>query len=215
MDAVGDESAARIAYGRAIEIDSSSAEARNAIGVLLYRAGDFDQAIVHFSEAAKSRPQEAAYRENLGRAYRRKAMAKEAEETLAEAAGLGTPSARLWSSIGHLRAEQKQMDQARAAFTSALEAEPGNEEAATGLAAVLVDAGKIPDAETILLDALAVTPASGVLWNDLGVVRIRRGDFPGAVEALKKALTAEKPPEPTAANLERAEQLLALDRAAS
>jgi hypothetical protein len=44
---------------------------------------------------------------------------------------------------------------------------------------------------------------------------LRRGDFGGAVEALRKALTVEKPPEVAKANLERAEQLLALDRAAS
>ena len=215
MEAAGDESAARLAYGRAIEIDSSSAEARNEFGVLLFRAGDFDQAIQHFSEAVKSRPQEAAYRENLGRAYRRKAMAKEAESELAEAARLGPPSASLWSAVGHLRVEQKKMDEARAAFAAALEVEPGNEEAAAGLAAALVEAGKIEDAESTLVRAIEVTPASGVLWNDLGVVRMRRGDFGGAVEALRKALTVEKPPEPTQANLERAEQLLAVDRAAS
>jgi len=215
MEAVGDESAARLAYGRAIEIDSSSAEARNEFGVLLYRAGDFDQAIQQFSEAAKSRPQEAAYRENLGRAYRRKAMVKEAEAELTEAARLGASSASLWSAIGHLRVEQKKMDEARAAFTSALEIEPGDEEAASGLATALVEANRVEEAETVLVKAIEVTPASGVLWNDLGVVRLRRGDFGGAVEALRKALTVEKPPEPAQANLERAEQLLALDRAAS
>jgi Flp pilus assembly protein TadD len=54
-----------------------------------------------------------------------------------------------------------------------------------------------------------------VLWNDLGVVRMRRGDFAGAVEALHKSLSLEKPPDAAKANLDRAEQLLALDRAAS
>jgi len=46
-------------------------------------------------------------------------------------------------------------------------------------------------------------------------VRMRRGDFPGSVEALHKALTLESPPDSAKANLDRAEQLLALDRAAS
>jgi Flp pilus assembly protein TadD len=215
LEAAGDESGARLAYGRALEMDPGSAPAQNDFGVLLYRAGDYDQAIRHFSEAVKVSPQDAAYRENLGRAYRRKAMAKEAERELAEAARLGPVSASLWSTIGHLRAEQKNMDEARAAFTSALEIEPGNEEAASGLAAALVEADRPADAETVLVKAIEVSPASGVLWNDLGVVRMRRGDFGGAVEALRKALTVEKPPEPTQANLDRAEQLLALDRAAS
>jgi hypothetical protein len=44
---------------------------------------------------------------------------------------------------------------------------------------------------------------------------MRRGDFSGSVEALHKALTLETPPDAAKANLERAEQLLSLDRAAS
>ncbi|HEY3171469.1 MAG TPA: tetratricopeptide repeat protein [Thermoanaerobaculia bacterium] len=215
LDAAGDSSGARLAFGRAIEIDSTSAEARNDFGVLLYRAGDVDQAIQNFSEAAKMKPQEGAYHENLGRAYRKKGLLKDAEHELAEAARLGPGNAGLWSAVGHLRAEQKNAEEARAAFTSALDAEPGNEEAASGLAAALAESGKFAEAESALVKAIETNPRSAVLWNDLGVVRMRRGDFAGSVEALHKALSLETPPEAARANLERAEQLLALDRAAS
>ena len=214
LDAAGDEGAARTAYGRAIEIDKSSAEAHNDFGVLLYRAGDADQAIPHFAEAAKLRPEESAYRENLGRAYRKKGMAAEAARELAEAARLGPQSPELWSALGHLRLEDKKPEDARSAFSSAVGVEPGNEEAASGLAAALYDSGKLEDAEVALQKSLNVNPTSAVLWNDLGVVRLRRGDYAGAVDALQKALTLEKPPEATKANLDRAQQLLALDRAA-
>jgi Flp pilus assembly protein TadD len=215
LEAVGDPSGARLAYGRAIEIDAASPEAHNDFGVLLYRAGEVEPAIQQFSEATRLRAGEAAYHENLGRAYRRKGMAKEAEQELAEAARLGPPSAALWSALGYLRTEQKNVEEAGVAFASALEAEPGNEAAASGLAAALADGGKLAEAETVLLKALEVSPASAVLWNDLGVVRMRRGDFPGAVEALHKALSLEGPPDGARANLDRAEQLLSLDRAAS
>ena len=218
LEAVGDPSGARLAYGRAIEIDPSSAEAHNDFGVLLYRAGEVEPAIQQFSEATRARTGEAAYHENLGRAYRRKGMTKEAEQELAEAARLEASLGEVgldWSAVGHLRAEQKNVDEARAAFTSALAVEPGNEEAASGLAAALVEGDKLADAETVLLKALEQSPASAVLWNDLGVVRMRRGDFPGSVEALHKALTLEGPPDAAKANLDRAVQLLALDRAAS
>jgi Flp pilus assembly protein TadD len=210
----GDESAARLAYGRAIEIDPSSADAHNDFGVLLYRAGEVDAAIPHFAEAAKLSADRAEYRENLGRAYRKKGMTKEAELELAEAARLAAPSASLWSALGHLRNEQKSLEEARSAFASAVEAEPGNEEAASGLAAALFEAGKHEEAEGVLVKSLEVNPGSAVLWNDLGVVRMRRGDFSGSVEALHKAISLEKPPDAAKANLERAEQLLALDRAA-
>ncbi|HEX9149207.1 MAG TPA: tetratricopeptide repeat protein [Thermoanaerobaculia bacterium] len=215
LQEAGDDSAARLAYGRAIEIDASSPEAHNDFGVLLYRAGDTDQAIEHFSEAAKLRPDEPAYHENLGRAYRKKGMAKEAETELASAARLGTPTAPLWATLGRLRVEQKNPEEARAAFGSALAADPGNEEAASGLAAALYETGKLEQAESVLVKSIESNPGSSVLWNDLGVVRMRRSDFAGAVEAFRKALSLEKPPEASKANLDRAEQLLALDRAAS
>jgi Flp pilus assembly protein TadD len=215
MDAAGDESAARLAYGRAIEIDSTSAEAHNDFGVMLYRSGEVEQAIQHFSEAAKIRPDEPAYHENLGRAYRKKGLLEDAERELDDAARLGQPNASLWSALGQLKAEGKNAEEARAAFTSALQVDSGNEEAASGLAAVLFETGKLEEAETALVEALEVNASSGVLWNDLGVVRMRRGDFAGAVEALHKSLSLEKPPDAAKANLDRAEQLLALDRAAS
>ena len=215
LQEAGDDSAARLAYGRAIEIDASSPEAHNDFGVLLYRAGDTEQAIEHFSEATKLRPDEPAYHENLGRAYRKKGMAKEAEAELASAARLGAPTAALWSTLGHLRVEQKNADEARAAFRSALAADPGNEEAASALAAALYETGKYEEAESMLAKSIESTPGSSVLWNDLGVVRMRRSDFAGAVEAFRKALSLEKPPVAAKANLDRAEQLLALDRAAS
>jgi len=215
LAAAGDSSGARIAHGRSIEIDPSSAEAHNDYGALLYEAGDVDQAVPQFAEAAKLRPQEAAYRENLGRAYRKKGMAKEAEQELAEAARLGGASASLFSALGHIQVEQKNSEAARAAFASAVAADPGNEEAASGLGAALTEAGKLEEAETALVKALEVNPASAVLWNDLGVVRMRRSDFAGAVEALRKASSLEAPPEATKANLARAEELLALERAAS
>ena len=215
LDAAGDAGGARLAYGRAIEMDSTSAEARNDFGVLLYRAGDVDAAVQNFSEAAKLKPQEGAYHENLGRAYRKKGLLKDAEHELTEAARLGPPNAGLWSAVGHMRAEQKNVEEARAAFASALEAEPGNEEAASGLAAALAEAGNFSEAESVLGKALEMNPKSAVLWNDLGVVRMRRGDFGGSVEALHKTLSLETPPAAAKTNLDRAEQLLALDRAAS
>ena len=214
LGAAGDAGGARLAYGRAIEMDSTSAQARNDFGVLLYRAGDVDAAVQNFSEAAKLKPQEGAYHENLGRAYRKKGLLKDAEHELAEAARLGPPNAALWSAVGHMRAEQKNAEEAGVAFASALEAEPGNEEAASGLAAALAEAGKVAEAESVLGKALETNPKSAVLWNDLGVVRMRRGDFGGSVEALHQALSLETPPAAAKANLDRAEQLLALDRAA-
>ena len=45
VDKLKDHSAARIAYGRAVEIDPASAEARNDFGVFLFRSDQADRSL--------------------------------------------------------------------------------------------------------------------------------------------------------------------------
>ena len=57
MEELKDLTAARLAYGRAIEIDPSSAEAHNDFGVFLCRSGELDRAIEEMVQAVKLAPQ--------------------------------------------------------------------------------------------------------------------------------------------------------------
>jgi tetratricopeptide (TPR) repeat protein len=210
-----DKTAARIAYGRAIEIDPSSAEARNDFGIFLFRSGDIDRAISELIEAVRLAPQKAVYHENLGRLFRKQGKAKEAERELADATRLAPNETAAWATLGHLRLEIKKPEDAATAFRAALDLDPSSEEAASGLSAALVEAGRLPDAEDALTKALQARPQSAVLWNNLGVVRSRRGAFAGAVEAFQKALVIDANLEEAKTNLSRAEQLAAIDRAAA
>src|SRR5262249_5590261 len=83
-----DKTAARIAYGRAIEIDPNLPEARNDFGVFLLKNGEPDRAISELIEAVRVAPQKAVFHENLGRAYRRQQKWREAERELSEATRL-------------------------------------------------------------------------------------------------------------------------------
>lgn len=215
MDALGDSTGARLAYGRAIETDPSDASARNDFGVFLFRAGELDRAMQELIEAVRLEPQRAVLHENLGRAFRKKGMRKESERELADAARLAPNEKDVWTLLGHLRAERKAPEEAATAYASAFHLDPANEEAASGLGAVLAEAGKLAEAETALVKALEANPKSAVLWNNLGVVRTRRGTFGGAVEAFQKAIALDANLEAAKSNLLRAQQLFALERAAS
>ena len=52
-------------------------------------------------------------------------------------------------------------------------------------------------------------------WNNLGVVRTRRGEYALAVEAFQRALSIDAGLEAARTNLARASQLYAIDRAVS
>jgi tetratricopeptide (TPR) repeat protein len=214
MSDLGDKSAARIAFGRAIEIDPASADARNDFGVFLFRSEDLDRSVEELMEAVRLNGT-AIFHENLGRAFRKKKMWKEAERELAEATHLSPNDTAAWTALGATRAEEKKQDDAATAFVSALSLDPLNEEAAAGLALVLADAGKLAEAEAALVKAIESNAKSPVLWNNLGVVRVQRGSYAPGVEAFEKALALDGGFEAAKSNLSRASELSLLEQSAS
>jgi tetratricopeptide (TPR) repeat protein len=215
MDELKDRTAARLAYGRAIEIDPASAEARNDFGVFLYHSGETERAIEELIETVRLAPTRAVFHENLGRAFRKKGMRREAERELADAARLAPNDISVWTTLGLLRIEQKRPDEAATAYESGFNLDPKSEEAAAGLSVALMDSGKLLEAETALGKALEARPDSALLWNNLGVVRTRRGEYAPAVEAFQKALSIDTSLEAAKTNLTRARELYAIDRAVS
>ena len=215
LNELGDKSAARIAFGRAIEIGPAAAESRNDFGVFLFRADETDRSVEELIEAVRLDGSKAVYHENLGRAYRKKGMAREAERELADAARLAPNDAAVWTALGHVRADQKKADEAATAFATALSLDPASEDAATALGSVLADTGKLEEAEAALMKAIETNTKSPVLWNNLGAVRVRRGNNAGAIEAFQKALTMDAAFDAARANLTRATELAALEKAAS
>ena len=213
MEELKDLTAARLAYGRAIEIDPSSAEAHNDFGVFLSRSGELDRSIEELIQAVRLAPSRSVYHENLGRVYRKKGLWKEAEREIAEASRLSPNEIAVWSTLGDLRRKLKRPEDAATAYSAAFQLDPSSEEAATGLAASLSETGKLQDAEAALQKAIEARPASATLWNNLGVVRTRRGAYPEAIAAFQKALSNNAGLAQAKANLERAEQLLAIARA--
>ena len=215
LSEVGDKSAARIAFGRAIEIDPASAEARNDFGVFLFRSGEVDRSLEELVEAVRLNASNATYHENLGRVFRKKGMWKESDRELSETARLAPKETAVWTALGRVRVEQQKPDEAAVAFSTALTLDPLSEEAATGLSGVLAAAGKLPEAEAALSGAIENNTKSPVLWNNLGVVRTRRGNYAGALDAFQKAIALDASFDVAKANLARASQLAALEKAAS
>jgi len=214
LEQLKDQSGARLAYGRAIEMDPSSADAHNDFGVFLARGGETDRAIEELIQAVRLTPQRPVYHENLGRVFRKKGMWKEAERELAEASRLAPNDTAVWTTLGDLRRRLNRSEDAATAYAAAFQIDASSEEAAAGLAAALSDAGKGAEAEAALQKALEARPGAATLWNQLGVLRTRRGGYADAITAFQKALSLNPGLAAAKTNLERAQQLLALERAA-
>jgi Tfp pilus assembly protein PilF len=66
-----------------------------------------------------------------------------------------------------------------------------------------------------LTKAIEANAKSPALWNNLGAVRVRRGNTTAAIDAFQKALTMDAGFDAARANLTRATEIAALEKAAS
>lgn len=64
--AAGDHEASEVALRKAVELDSGSAKAHEALGVLLDKLGRLDESIVHYEAARKARPRDPSILNNYG-----------------------------------------------------------------------------------------------------------------------------------------------------
>lgn len=76
-------------------------------------------------------------------------------------------------------------------YRKALELDPGLEESAVNLAAILVEAGKFDEAATLMKKAIAKDPKNAALQVNLGMALAGKNDVDGASKAFDEALKIE------------------------
>lgn len=118
------------------------------------------------------------------------------------------PSADTLYYLGRVLAGQGKDDEAITVFTNTITRHPEYLAAYVDLAEIYVRQRRFADAETLLVQGLEADPRSGVLWNNLGMVRMFRQNDEGAREAFAKAVAAAPREERYAANLALATGLL-------
>lgn len=87
------------AYRSALDLDSSSVETHNAIGVVLGRQGRLDEAIAAFEHAAALAPDAPHVLSNLGHALMLAGRNAEAVRTLRRATALDPNSQKAWANL--------------------------------------------------------------------------------------------------------------------
>lgn len=83
---------------------------------------------------------------------------------------------------------QGEPDSAREQFEKAREIDPGNSDAAEGIAFVQASAGKYAEARTTLSDLLAQRPDAPDAWTLLGDLELEQGNFEAAESAFTEAI---------------------------
>jgi tetratricopeptide (TPR) repeat protein len=165
----------------------------------------------------RANPNDVAAHRLLARIYLRQAsntrnntfdtaMLRRAMEEYETVTRLDPQDAASWVMLGRLYSALENRSAAEQAFEKALEAEPDNEDALVGLAAVYSDRGDAARAAELLKRAADKTPTAAALIR-LATAYEEMKEFALAAETLRKALEMN-PPDAGAVREKRAEYLI-------
>jgi LPS sulfotransferase NodH/glycosyltransferase involved in cell wall biosynthesis len=169
------------------------------LGVLLLEEGDAPAAAEAFrrARALGDRGQASFY---LATALLELGGAVESISLLSEAVRLNPRDeyvaydrADAWQSLGHAYEELGREAEAETAYRTALDLMPESPSAAVNLAGLLIDRGRLDEAERLVERLLVRHRGSSEVWSALGVLHLRRGDLLSARRALEIALEIHRP----------------------
>lgn len=207
---------------------SFPAVARQGLGEVALRLGQFDEAISHFQFVLERAPAATSVHYRLAMAYRGLGRLDRARWHL-ERRGSGTVWAadpvvdalqalvrgeRALLMLGRRAYEAGQFDAAADAFRRAIEAAPESPSAHVGLGLALAQLSEVEAARAEFQRALALDPGDVAAHAGLGQLLVRQGRDGEAVDHLRAAFEAAPADAAVRANLVRALLRLGRDEAA-
>lgn len=166
---------ARIAAARAVECDPARSSNWSLLGSAMKELDRLDEAIGAFERAVQLAPQDIEPAFNLaiceGLAGRPAASAARLEALAARAPNV----AEVWQALANAHAANGQVDAALPAYRKALALQPSLTSAAVNLGVTLLEAGRVPEADTTLRRALASAPGDTAVLAAVGVLATRTG----------------------------------------
>lgn len=185
-------------YRAAIKADPAAGLLIEELAELYIQSGRLRDAVVETEEALKTNPDDLNLRRLLGRIYVRligdtqnnrinEEMLKKAIEQYAKIAEKSPKDGTAWLMLGRLYKVAQNSPEAEKAYKNALEINPDNEEALTGLAMVYADVGDTKSAAELLRKASEKSPSVRTLAA-LSAAYEQLRDYINAAATLRKAL---------------------------
>jgi tetratricopeptide (TPR) repeat protein len=173
---------------RWVASDPGSAAGHNGMGVALASRGRTDEAIVHYREALRLRPEFAQALGNLGQARWEAGRADEAEALFRRALHLDPGRAEVHFNLGNILASSGRVADAEAHYLTALERRRGYAAAHNNYGALLVAQGRLVEARDQFEAALRARPDHARTLVNLGIVAGRQGSLEEAAVHYRRAL---------------------------
>lgn len=185
--ALSDYAGAEAALQEAMLLDVNDAEMLGTYANLLYGLGRNAEALALVERAVSRHPALA----NLHR-LRALVLVKLGREEGAVAAGrrgveLAPQDPAQAVALAEVLLQIDRIPEAEAELARALALDPAHAPALTMQARVHIDRHELDEAEAVLQRATDSDPAYPHAWNNLGILKNRRGDYAGALEAFERA----------------------------
>jgi putative PEP-CTERM system TPR-repeat lipoprotein len=193
--AKGDFRSAEIQLKSALQQEPTRAEARFLLGQVLLDAGDYASAEKEFRRALEYRyPLDTVY-PPLARALLREGNVDDVRKAIGELreVNLTDPAAQaaLRTELGYAYLGLRQPKEARAAFTEALAAKPGDPAARIGQARLLGADRDLDGAMKVVEEVLGQTPQLAEALLLKAEIHIARGETDAALDALREVIKVE------------------------
>lgn len=178
------------AYRHALGMAPEHADALHLLGLLQYRQGRYDDAILSITTAIARTPL-PVYWFNLGVVTQKAGRFEKAVHAYREAIRLNPRHLEAYLNLGNVLKEQNALGDSIKAYRKALELNPSHADAHNNLGVVIKEQGLLQEAIDSYRRAIDVKPAHLEARNNLGLALMEAGQLREAVDSFTQALTIQ------------------------
>jgi protein O-mannosyl-transferase len=172
-------------YEHSLAVTSNNFIIDNNLGLALVEQGKIQEAIAHFSEALRIKPDDAEAHYSLGLALAGQRKIQGAIAHFAEALRIKPEYSEAHNGLGVTLVWQGKIQEAIAHFTEALRIKPDDAKAHYNLGIALAEQGKIQEAIAHFTEALRIKPDYAEAHINLGLAYLMIGNKSSALEEYK------------------------------
>jgi len=158
------------------------------LGSALAERGQLEEALLHFQEALRSKPDHSTSRQNVGAILYKQGRFEEAAEHLRAAVRLAPHSGCARANLGAALYRLGRLDEAAYELREALRTDPDNADAHGNLAAVLIVQGRLDGAIAHCREAIRLDPELAAPHNNWGLALMHAGRAEDALPRLYEAV---------------------------
>jgi tetratricopeptide (TPR) repeat protein len=167
------------------------AEAHDNLGGVLAQTGKIEEAIAHYEQALRLKPDYAEAHYNLGIALWQTGRVPEAIVQYEQALRVKPDLVEAQYNLGMTLAQTGKIEEAIPHFEQALRIKPDDAEAHYNLGVALAQTGKIEEAIAHYEQALHIKPDYAEAHNNLGIVLLQEGKVSDAIRHYEQALRSK------------------------